>query len=280
MTSQQADVTGEALLSIAVDAAQAAGELITRERPPAVAVAGTKSSSTDVVTEMDRRSERLLHEMLLTARPHDGFLGEEGAEEISRSGITWVVDPIDGTVNYLYSIPAYSVCLAAVSGDPTVPGGYSILVGVVYQPDLQEMFTATRGGGAYLNGNPITLAGSHRQETGELLAQALIGTGFGYDSQRRAQQGRLVAELLPLVRDIRRFGSAALDLCYVACGRLDAYYERGLNPWDLAAGELIAREAGLVVTGLRHAPPSSELVVAARPALHQELLTVLQDHWE
>ncbi|MGL5857711.1 MAG: inositol monophosphatase family protein [Angustibacter sp.] len=260
------------LLDLATRAALDAGTLIRDGRPDDLRVAATKSSPTDVVTEMDQQSEQLLRERLLGARPQDGMLGEEGADVAGSSGITWVVDPIDGTVNYLYGIPAYAVCVAAVTGDPTAPAGHQVVVGVVHHPLSGETFTATLDGGAFLGDRPLHVptASSARG-----LDQALVGTGFGYDRARRARQGELVAKLLPHVRDIRRFGSAALDLCQVACGRLDAYYERGLNPWDLAAGGLIARQAGALVTGLSGAPAGPDLVVAAPADLHRQLLELI-----
>ncbi len=257
------------LLEVASSGAQAAGALIRDQRPASVTVADTKTSPTDVVTEMDRRSEELLLGHLLSTRPSDGILGEEGSSRPSSSGITWVVDPIDGTVNYLYGLPGYSVSVAAVTGDPTVPGGYQVQVGVVYDPILRDLYTAMRGEGALRNGGRL------RCGPGPDLASALVGTGFGYEQERRTRQAKLAAYVLPQIRDLRRFGSAALDLCHVAAGRLDAYYEQGLNPWDLAAGELIAREAGAIVTGWAGAPAGPQWVLAAGPKLHGQLAELL-----
>jgi myo-inositol-1(or 4)-monophosphatase len=222
---------------------------------------------------MDQRSERLLHERLLGARPDDGLLGEEGGAVVGTSGVTWVVDPIDGTVNYLYNIPAYAVSVAAVTGDPTVPGGYDVLVGCVHNPVTGDTWTAVRGGGAFLDGERLAVRDV------EDLGQVLLATGFGYAAQRRAHQASVVSALLPQVRDIRRIGSGTLDLCGVAARRVDAYVERGLSPWDLAAGELVAREAGALVTGLATAdgtaPAGPDLVVVAAPGLHARLQQLL-----
>lgn len=259
------------LLGLAVEAARAAGRLIVDERPATVGVEVTKSSPTDVVTVMDQASERLLREVLLGARPDDGLLGEEGGSVTGTSGLTWVVDPIDGTVNYLYGIPAYAVSVAVVTGDPSDDAGHEVVAGCVHDPVSGATFTATLGGGAFLDGAPV------RCTDVDDLGQALLATGFGYQAERRAHQARLVQQLLPQVRDIRRIGSAALDLCMVACGRVDSYLERGLQPWDLAAGGLVAREAGALVTGLGDAAAGNALVVAAGPRLHALLQEAVRD---
>ncbi len=194
----------------------------------------TKSSRTDMVTNMDRWVERTLVDAISLARPGDGFLGEEGTSQESTTGVTWVIDPIDGTTNFVYDIPGYSISVAA-----SVDG--SVVAGLVHDPVRSERFRATLGGGATLNDAPI------RVGTPASLATSLVATGFSYDSDRRRAQAHALIEVLPAVRDIRRFGGAALDLCSLACGRVDAYYERGLQPWDLAAGALIATEAGAIV---------------------------------
>jgi myo-inositol-1(or 4)-monophosphatase len=249
------------LLALAVDVAHAAGDFARDGRETALDVQ-TKTSSVDVVTVMDTATETLITRAILEARPDDAILGEEGAAVVGTSGVRWVVDPIDGTVNYLYRIPAWAVSIAA-----ELDG--RVVAGVVYNPVLRETFTATLGGGARCNGKPIACSA----ETS--LAQTLLATGFGYDSARRGHQGALIAQVLPLVRDIRRFGSAALDLCAIAAGRVDAYFERGLNPWDMAAGELIAREAGGRIEGLNGAPASSELTIAAPIGLFDALHDLL-----
>jgi myo-inositol-1(or 4)-monophosphatase len=243
----------EALASLAREVAAEAGRLLMNQRPQELTV-GTKSTPTDVVTEMDTRAERLLVDRIGAARPDDGFLGEEGSSRPGTSGVRWVLDPLDGTVNYLYELPIWAVSVAAeVDGQ--------VLVGVVEVPVLAETFVAVRGGGATRNGVPVHASGCTR------LEQALVATGFGYDAARRAHQAEVVAHLLPRVRDIRRLGAASVDLCAVACGRVDGYFERGLAPWDLAAGSLVATEAGAVVGGLHGAAASGELVLAAPPGL-------------
>ncbi|HSI93203.1 MAG TPA: inositol monophosphatase family protein [Jiangellaceae bacterium] len=253
------------LLSLAVDTAQEAGELV-RDRRDAVsrmAVSATKTTPTDVVTESDTAAEELIRSRLLTARPGDAVLGEEGGSSAGQSGVRWVVDPIDGTVNYLYGIPQYAVSIAAQRDGDTV-------VGVVRNPVSGETWTATRGGGAALNGSPVHESGCDR------LDLALVATGFGYDAGRRERQAEILRRILPSVRDVRRAGAASLDLCAVASGRVDAYYERGLGPWDLAAGGLVAEEAGAVVAGLRGTPAGPDLVIAAGPALFDALHALLE----
>jgi myo-inositol-1(or 4)-monophosphatase len=253
------------LLALAERAARAAARLLVEDRPAGgVAVTATKSSATDVVTAMDHAAERLLVDLLRAARPHDGFLAEEEAREPGSSGVTWVIDPIDGTVNYLYAIPAFAVSVAARVGE-------QVVAGVVCNPVSGELWSARRGHGAALDGQPI------RVNAAPELALALVGTGFGYDAGRRRRQAAVLTGVLPRVRDVRRIGSAALDLCAVACGRLDAYYERGLKPWDLAAGGLIAAEAGARVEGLAGRAAGEEMVVAAPEALFGPLERLLRE---
>jgi myo-inositol-1(or 4)-monophosphatase len=219
------------LLNLARTVAAEAADLVRRAGAGHVEVAATKSSPVDVVTEVDRASERLIYERITTARPGDGFLGEEGASALTDSGVTWVVDPIDGTVNFLYGIPRYAVSIAASVGG-------SVVAGVVLDVAADECFTATRGGGAFVDGIPLRVRASVP------MGQRLVGTGFHYRADVRAAQAPAAAAMLPQVRDIRRLGSAALDLCAVGSGRLDAYVEEGLHEWDLAAGGLVATEAG------------------------------------
>ncbi len=233
-------------------------------------VDGTKSSPTDVVTAMDRASEELIRRRIGRNRPDDAIFGEEGGHARGASGLTWLVDPIDGTVNYLYGIEAFAVSVAVVTGDPAVAGRWQPLAGCVVAVSSGTTWTAGAGRGAYRDGVTITMPPP------AALDQALVGTGFGYRPQRRRLQAEVLLEVLPRVRDVRRIGSAALDLCAVADGRLDAYYERGLHPWDLAAGMLLVSEAGGGVTGLRGTPPSTDMVVAARAPLLQELTRVLE----
>lgn len=253
------------LLALALAAAREAARLVVDERPDGrLDVAATKSTATDIVTEMDRRSEELVVARILADRPDDGFLGEEGASREGTSGVTWVIDPIDGTVNYLYEIPSYAVSVAARVGD-------EVVAGAVVNPASGETWTATRGGGAFLDGRPVRVNASPG------LAMALVATGFGYAAERRARQAEILRVVLPQVRDVRRAGAASLDLCALACGRIDAYYEQGLKPWDLAAGGLVAAEAGALVGGLRGRPAGEALVVAAPPGLFEELADLLTE---
>jgi len=267
-----------ALEALATQVAVAAGRLVVDERPRLVEASATKSSPTDIVTVMDTRAEELIRGLLLAARPADAFLGEEGNDHRGTSGITWVVDPIDGTVNYLYDIPAYAVSVAAVAGDPKTPGEWQVLAGAVADPALRRVYHGALGAGAYERGwdEPTDPVGVRlRVGSVDALSGALVGTGFGYTPQRRTEQGRILLALLPQVRDIRRIGSAALDLCSVACGRLDGFYEAGLNPWDMAAGWLIITEAGGVLTGPQGGPPASAMTVAGNPRVQARLLAVL-----
>ncbi|MFH8684307.1 inositol monophosphatase family protein [Streptomyces lydicus] len=261
----QTDALYDELLDIALEAAHRAGVLLRDGRPADLGVAATKSSPIDVVTEMDLASEKLITGFIGERRPDDGFLGEEGASSAGTSGIRWVIDPIDGTVNYLYGLPSWAVSIAAERDG-------EVVVGVVAAPMRGETYRAVLGRGAFSNDEPVR----HRP-TPPALSQALLGTGFGYLAERRAAQAEVVRTLLPQVRDIRRGGSAAIDLCDVACGRLDAYYERGLNPWDLAAGALIAREAGALTGGRPGRSASHELTLAASPALFEQLQPLLEE---
>ena len=262
------------LEDLAVSAAGAAGRFIVDDRPGGMGVLDTKSSVNDIVTVMDQESEMLLRRILLGARPDDGVLGEEDGASAGTSGITWVIDPIDGTVNYLYGIPAYCVSVAAVIGDAGTPGQWQPVAGAICNPLTGETFHSRLGGGA-----SVLVAGEDtaiRVNTVDVLLQSLVATGFGYVPEVRARQGEVLRAMLPDIRDIRRAGSAALDLCAVACGRVDAYYEAGLNPWDLAAGWIIAAEAGALVTGLYGTPPGEAAVVAAGPGVHASLLGRLE----
>lgn len=219
------------LLDLARDVAVEAAALVRERRRGHVEVAATKSSPVDIVTEVDRAAEHLLFHRLQAARPDDGFLGEEGASAASATGVTWVVDPIDGTVNFLYGLPQYSVSVAATVGGDSVAG-------VVVNVPTGERYEATRGGGATCDGRQL------RVRDVPPMSERLVVTGFNYRSDVRVKQAAAVGSLLPEVRDIRRMGSAALELCAVGAGRADAYVEEGLNPWDHAAGGLVATEAG------------------------------------
>jgi len=256
------------LLTIARDVALQAGALAKQRRSEGVEVAASKSSPVDIVTEADRETERLIRSLLAEARPDDGFFGEESDATSSTSGLHWIVDPIDGTVNFLYGIPHYAVSIAVVEGEPD-PLTWRALAGCVTNPVSGEIYTASDAGGAFSGNQQLRVAEPAS------LAQSLIGTGFSYDAGTRADQGAVVAALLPLVRDIRRFGTASLDLCAVATGRLNGYFERGLKPWDHAAAALVAQEAGASVVGLGGAPASGEFLLAAphelASALEREL---------
>lgn len=264
------DDANRSLLDIARSIAVDAAALAARRRAEGVQVAASKTSTEDIVTFADREVEAFIRSALLEARPNDGFLGEESTDSASTgtSGLTWVVDPIDGTVNYLYGIPAWNVSIAVVEGEPD-PQTWRALAGCVVNPSAGEVFTATDGQGAFLGLTPLNV------NPPTDLSQALVATGFAYSSEVRAKQGLVIAGLLPRVRDIRRMGAGALDLCSVAAGRFDAYFERGLKPWDHAAGALIAREAGARVAGFDGAPASTDFTLAAEPELAARLEPII-----
>ena len=256
------------LLALARATAEEAALLVGAGRASAAHQVDTKSSSVDVVTAVDEASEELIARRLLGTRPDDGLLGEEGAAREGTSGVRWVVDPIDGTVNFLYGFPAYAVSIAAEVDGRTEAG-------VVLNVATGELFTAVRGRGAWVTApgsaeSPLT--GSSPAD----LAHTLVATGFGYRVEQRRAQGAVVAGLLPEVRDIRRNGCASLDLCAAAAGRVDAYYELDLMPWDHAAGALVAAEAGLVVTGTGGRPFAEPMAVAAAPGIAGPLVELLE----
>jgi myo-inositol-1(or 4)-monophosphatase len=247
-------VSEDDLLAVAEAAARAAGAVLVerfggRQRP-----AATKSTPTDPVGEADLEATRAIGDVLADRRPHDAVLGEESGEAAGTTGLRWVVDPLDGTVNYLFGIPQWAVSVACEDGE-------GALAGVVLDPLRGEAWTATRSGLARLNG--VEVRASERDE----LARALVGTGFGYDAEVRAVQAETAARLLPRVRDIRRAGAAALDLAWTAAGRLDAFYERGVKAWDVAAGRLLCERAGLAVRELPAAPPQGAGILVAPAAL-------------
>lgn len=250
------------LMDIARTLAAETADLITAGRDQA-AVAGVKSSPIDIVTQMDLAAEAHIRQRLSELRPHDAILGEEGEATTGTSGITWVVDPIDGTVNYVYGLPYFAVSLAAVAGEPT-PRAWKALAGAVHD-GTGVSWSAFADGGAFRDGTPLV------RTTTPPLDGALLGTGFQYIAERRVRQGQILAQLLGQVRDIRRLGAAAVDLCLVAAGQLDGFYEHGLNAWDFAAGALIASEAGVKVAGIDGGPATERLTIAAMPQLWQSL---------
>ncbi len=249
------------LLPLAWDAAWQAARFLQDERPVDLRIE-SKSTASDLVSQMDKGAEEILISALLGERPTDGLLGEEGGERTGTSGVRWVVDPLDGTVNYLHHMPTWGVSVAAEQSGQSV-------IGVVVTPAFNEAYIGVRGVGAWVvtdqMATPIRVSACPR------LAAAVVATGFGYSANRRAAQGRVVHELLPKVSDIRRIGAAVIDFCWLARGRLDAYYERGLNAWDIAAGALIAAEAGASVTGLRGEDVYGSMIIAATPAIAGEL---------
>lgn len=253
------------LLERALRVAGEACELLTTQRPKELEV-HSKSGATDIVTDMDERSEALIVQRLTQGRPGDGVLAEEGSAHQPDSGVRWVIDPIDGTVNYLYGIPAWAVCIGVeLDGEP--------VAGVVAAPELRETYFGATGTGAWLR-TPTGTRGIHVGSVTD-LSMALVATGFGYSVQRRTKQASTVAELLPKIRDIRRAGTASVDICWLASARVDGYYEVGLKPWDHTAACVVAREAGAIITGPPGEQPSGRLVVGANPGLYPSLLAAL-----
>lgn len=279
------DTDPDDLLRVAIEAATAASELIVSQRPAELDVE-RKTSPTDHVTQMDRAAEALLRRIIGSRRPHDTLVGEEQGRGGGSGPVTWWIDPIDGTTNYVYDHPGYAVSVAAtvaVPADGPVeraqmalngPGGgeerLQVLAGVVADPTHGRLYEAALNRGSRCNGELLRLPAA-----GADLPGILVATGFGYDPSTRACQGRLVAELLPRIRDIRRVGAASLDLCSVAAGRVDAYFETGLSVWDLAAGILIASEAGAGIAALDGGPPRADSVLAAHPDRLAELREVI-----
>ena len=260
-------LTSEPNLALAMKIATGAGQLLL-DRPDDLQVQ-TKSTATDVVTLMDQRAEAFIVAELGKHRPDDAILGEEGANQSGSSGLQWVIDPLDGTVNYLHRVPLWCVSIGLIEESTG-----QALAGVVYVPVMDQMYISSRGLGSWVvdRGKPRELKVSGCTD----LSQALMGTGFGYSSTRRASQARVLQAVLPSVADIRRLGSCAVDLCLVADGVLDGYYERGVNAWDHAAGELIAREAGAISSGLFGNPIGNDMVVVANPAIHGALVAILE----
>ncbi|HEX8104218.1 MAG TPA: inositol monophosphatase family protein [Solirubrobacteraceae bacterium] len=246
------------LLALAEAVAREAGALLLEYAAGERRGVTSKSTATDLVSEADLATERLIRERLIAVRPDDAIVGEEGDDRPGRSGLRWVVDPLDGTVNFLFRIPQWCVSVAVEDA----AGG---VAGVVFDPSRGELWAAARDGAPTCDGEPI--AASSRED----LGTAMVATGFGYDAEVRRRQAATVARLLPQVRDIRRLGSAALDLVWTAAGRYDAYFERGVQPWDVAAGRLICERAGLAVRDLPPDPPQGQGILVAPPALIEPL---------
>lgn len=262
MSARDAAVEPAELEQLAVQLAEGAAAVVRDGRSGTVEV-DAKSTATDLVTEVDRATERWLVERLRSVRPGDAIVGEEGGDRDGSTGVRWVLDPIDGTVNFVLGLPQFAVSVAA-----EVDG--RVVAGAVCNPATGETFRATLGGGAHLG--RVRLTGPRDVP----LAKAVVGTGFGYDAAMRARQAAVLVPLLPTVADVRRLGAASLDLCFLAAGRLDAYFEVGLNVWDYAAGGLVATEAGCVVSGLRGQPPSEGCYAAAGPGLAAEFFARLE----
>lgn len=270
MTTRRPPPAPAELATLAAETARDAADLV-QDRRAGRFGSSTKTSATDLVTDVDRAAEARIVARLTDARPDDGVNGEEGASRPGTSGVVWHIDPIDGTTNFVYGLPGYAVSIAAQVDD-------QVLAGAVVDPMRDETFTAWQGGGARCNGEPIHCTGEDE------LARALVATGFSYLPERRARQAEVLSVVLPAVRDIRRLGAASTDLCAVACGRVDAFYERGLQRWDDAAGGLIAVEAGAIVGDLadrddveRSADPDGmRFTLAANPALFPTLRDLLR----
>lgn len=250
------------LRALAVSVAQQAGDMALAGRQRGDVAVSTKSTPTDLVTEYDKASEELIIGALQKARPKDGLIGEEGANKESSSGITWHIDPIDGTTNFFFNLPTWAVSIGATDEHGPVAGA-------VYVPALGEMFSAGRGLGATVNNSPISI------RKNSLVSDALVGTGFAYDPAKRVAHAQVLTHVVGNVRDIRRFGAAAIDLCFVACGRYDAYFERGLHSWDLIAGHIIASEAGAVLSDFAGQPVTPAEVLCSQPHIHADLVALL-----
>lgn len=262
MGERDAAAEPAALGQLAVQLAEGAAAAVRAGRTGEVEI-DAKSTATDLVTEVDRATERWLAERIRSVRPDDAILGEEGGDSSGSSGVRWLLDPIDGTVNFVLGLPQYAVSVAAeVDGQ--------VVAGAVSNPATDETFRATLGGGAYLGA--VRLSGPRQVP----LGRAVVGTGFGYDATVRARQAAVLVPLLPAVADVRRLGAASLDLCFLAAGRLDAYFEVGLNVWDHAAGGLVAAEAGCALSGLRGRPPSGHCFAAAGLGLAADFFALLE----
>ena len=253
-----------ALRDIATLLAREAGDMALTGRKSGELVLTTKSSPIDMVTQFDRASEALITQGLSRLRPDDAIVGEEGADTAGTSGLTWHIDPIDGTTNFMFDIPTWAVSIGVVDE-------HGPIAGAVYVPALHEMFSAARGHGSYMNDTALSV----RHNTN--INDALVATGFSYDIEKRGVHTQRVANMLNTVRDIRRMGAAAIDLCFVAAGRYDAYFEEYLNSWDLVAGQIIATEAGAVVTNFAGDEVTPAQVLACSPDIHQQMITLIAE---
>jgi len=252
------------LRHVAVTLARQAGDMALHGRKFGTVTATTKSSPVDMVTQYDRASEEMITAGLATLRPHDAIVGEEGASKTGTSGITWHIDPIDGTSNFYFDIPMWAVSIGATDSNGPIAGA-------VYAPALGEMFSAARGQGATVNDRPISVRNNSE------LSDALVCTGFSYRVAERTPHARRVAKMMTHIRDIRRFGAAAIDLCFVASGRYDAYFEEHLHSWDLVAGHIIATEAGAIVTNYVGAEVTPAQVLACNPGVHAALVSLIAE---
>jgi myo-inositol-1(or 4)-monophosphatase len=251
-----------ALCDLAEALAREAGDLALAGRKAGLSEVRTKSTLTDMVTEFDHVCEDIITNALRNARPDDAIVGEEGASDQGTSGLTWYIDPIDGTTNFYFDLPNWAVSIGVVDE-------HGPLAGAVYVPALGEMFTGARELGAFLNGAPISVRNN------DMIADALVCTGFSYSPMRRTRQAQRIAQMVHKVRDVRRFGAAAIDLCFVACGRLDAYFEEYLHPWDLVAGGIIATEAGAILSDFSGNEMEPREVLASTPGIHEKLVALL-----
>ena len=250
------------LMNVASGIARNAGDLVFSGRRNGAGKVLTKSSATDMVTQWDTASEHFVVEQLSKLRPHDSIIGEEGGQVQGTTPYTWLVDPIDGTTNFLYNLSGYAISIAAcIDADP--------VAAAVFLPATRELFVAAKGHGSWLGSTRLQVSSCESIET------ALVATGFSYSASRRNLQGQRIARLLPRVRDIRRLGAAAADLCFVAAGRLDAYFEEGLQAWDLAAGQLIASEAGATLSNFVGETITPSEVLVASPRIHGDLIKLL-----
>lgn len=256
------------LRDLAESIAVQAGEFALTQRRAGVTTTHTKTNELDVVTQVDRDTEAMVLSLIQQARPNDSIVGEEGTSVQGTSGVTWIVDPIDGTVNFLYDNGQWAVSLGVVEGDPS-PAEWQQLAGVVYNPTSREVFRATADGPAELNGREI------RANTETPMSHALVATGFAYDRKKARWQAQALGSIIAQIRDLRRMGAASLDLCSVASGRLDAYYEIGIRPWDYAAGSLIAARAGATLGGLAGEPYGEDMMLAAGGPLFEQIEQVL-----